>query len=178
MEHIERIHRELKYTGSMLEFYTDTIKVPNGNTAKWDFINHHGAAAVLPVTDEGKIVLVRQYRNALDRETLEIPAGGLNGADEPTRTAAIRELEEETGFRADSIEPLISVVTAVAFCNEVIDVYLATGLHQFAQKLDEEEFIEVEAYTVEELTDMIFAGTIQDSKTVAAVMAYAYQQKK
>ena len=93
----ERLNRELKYKGSILDVYQDSIKVPNGNVAKWDFIGHKGAAAVLPVTNEGKIIMVKQYRNAIDRDSLEIPAGGKNGVDEPTIVAAARELEEETG---------------------------------------------------------------------------------
>ena len=81
MEHIERVQRELKYKGTILSMYADTIKVPNGNTAVWDFIGPQGAAAVVPVTDDGKILMVRQYRNSVDRYTLEIPAGGLNSKD-------------------------------------------------------------------------------------------------
>lgn len=131
-----------------------------------------GAAAVVPVLDDGRLLMVRQYRDALDRETIEIPAGGLNGWDEPTINAAARELEEETGYRSDNLTKLVSVVTAVAFCNEVVDVYLATDLVKTSQHLDEDEFIDVEKYTLDELKDMIFAGTIQDSKTISAVLAY------
>ena len=137
MEHIERVQRELKYKGAILSMYADTIKVPNGNTAVWDFIGHQGAAAVVPVTDDGKILMVRQYRNSVDRYTLEIPAGGLNSKDEPTIEAAARELEEETGYASEHLEPLISIVTAIAFCDEVIDIYLATGLKKTQQHLDE-----------------------------------------
>ena len=152
--------------------YADTISVPNGNTAVWDFIEHHGAAAVVPVMNDGRILLVRQYRNSVDRYTLEIPAGGLNGKDEPTKTAAARELEEETGYASDNLELLVSIVTAIAFCNEVIDVYVAKNLVKTQQHLDEDEYIDVEAYTPEEIAEMIYSGKIQDSKTVAAVMAY------
>ena len=127
-EHIKRVARILKYKGSMLEIYTDVIETPEGHRANWDYIEHRGAAAVVPVLDDGRLLMVRQYRDALDRETIEIPAGGLNGWDEPTINAAARELEEETGYRSDNLTKLISVVTAVAFCNEVIDVYLATNL--------------------------------------------------
>lgn len=172
MEHIERVNRELKYKGTILSMYADTISVPNGNTAVWDFIEHHGAAAVVPVMDDGRILLVRQYRNSVDRYTLEIPAGGLNGKDEPTKTAAARELEEETGYASDNLELLVSIVTAIAFCNEVIDVYVAKNLVKTQQHLDEDEYIDVEAYTPEEIAEMIYSGKIQDSKTVAAVMAY------
>jgi ADP-ribose pyrophosphatase len=116
--------------------------------------------------------MVRQYRNSVDRYTLEIPAGGLNSKDEPTIEAAARELEEETGYASEHLEPLISIVTAIAFCDEVIDIYLATGLKKTQQHLDEDEYIDVYAYTPQELADMIYSGKIQDSKTVAAIMAY------
>ena len=86
--------------------------------------------------------MVKQYRNALDRITIEIPAGGLNGADEPTMDAARRELEEETGYVASDMKLLVSVRTTVAFCNEKIDIYLATGLKRTAQHLDEDEFVD------------------------------------
>ena len=153
MEHIKRIKRELAYKGSILEFYKDTMVTPDGKVTYWDHIEHKGAAAVVPVLDDGRIVLVRQYRNSPDEETLEIPAGGLE-ADEPTELAAIRELEEETGYKAErkNVKKLISVYTAVAFCNESINV---------------------EIYTLDEIKRMIFDGTIRDSKTVSAMMAYS-----
>ena len=160
-EHIKRVDRILKYKGSILDIYTDVIETPDGHRAEWDYIDHRGAAAVVPVLDDGRLLMVRQYRDALDRETIEIPAGGLNGWDEPTINAAARELEEETGYRSDNLTKLVSVVTAVAFCNEVVDVYLATDLVKTSQHLDEDEFIDVEKYTLDELKDMIFAGTIQ-----------------
>ena len=126
MEKYERLERNLVHKGVIIDYYQDTIKVPNGNIATWDFIGHKGAAAVVAVNAEGKLLMVRQYRNALDRETLEIPAGGLEG--EPTDVAAARELEEETGYKAGKLEFLISIYTTVAFCNEKIDIYLATNL--------------------------------------------------
>ena len=172
-EEFKRLSRDLVQKGAIIDYYQDTVQVPNGNVVKWDFIGHKGAAAVVPVTSDGKILMVRQYRNALDRYTLEIPAGGLNGADEPTKTAAARELEEETGFRCENIEFLVSIYTTVAFCNEKIDIYVARNLIQSCQNLDEDEFINVEAYSVEALKDMIYGGTIQDSKTICAIMTYA-----
>lgn len=178
MEHIKRVKRELKYSGSMLKMYSDTIEVPNGNVVNWDFIGHNGAAAVVPVKDDGKIVMVRQFRNALDRETLEIPAGGLNEKSEPTIHAAARELEEETGYKSEKLELLVSISTAVAFCDEKIDIYVARELQQSHQHLDEDEYIDVEEYTVEELENMIYSGVVTDSKTVAAIMAYKNKFQK
>ena len=171
-EEYKRLKRELVYKGAIVNFYKDTIQVQNGNIVEWDFIGHQGAAAVVPVRADGKLLMVRQYRNALDRYTLEIPAGGLNGADEPTRDAAARELEEETGYAAGKMEWLITVRTTVAFCNEKIDIYLATDLTRGHQHLGEDGFIHVEAYTVQELCDKILTGEIEDSKTIAAVMSY------
>lgn len=172
MEEIKRLSRELIAHGAIIDYYQDTMQIPNGNVVKWDFIQHNGAAAVVPVDDKGRLIMVRQYRNALERYTLEIPAGGLQTPDEPTKDAALRELEEETGYKAGEIELLITIRTTVAFCNEKIDIYLARNLTAGSQHLDEDEYVQVKAYTVEELTEKIYAGEIQDSKTVAAVLAY------
>lgn len=172
MEEIKRLSRDLIAHGTIIDYYQDTMQIPNGNVAKWDFIKHNGAAAVVPVDRGGRLIMVRQYRNALDRYTLEIPAGGLKTPSEPTMEAAARELEEETGYRAEHIELLLTIRTTVAFCNEKIDIYLAKGLTAGKQHLDEDEYVQVGAYTVEELVEKIYAGEIQDSKTIAAVLAY------
>lgn len=172
MTEFKRLSRDLVQKGAIIDYYQDTVQVPNGNVVKWDFIKHNGAAAVVPVDSEGRLIMVSQYRNALDRYTIEIPAGGLNGPDEPTKDAAERELAEETGYRAEKLELLITIRTTVAFCNEKIDIYVATGLTPGSQDLDEDEFVDVKAYTVDELLAKIYAGEIEDSKTVAAILAY------
>ena len=172
MEEFKRLSRDLVAHGAIIDYYQDTIQVPNGNIVKWDFIKHKGAAAVVPVDDKEHLIMVKQYRNALDRYTLEIPAGGLNGQAEPTMEAAARELAEETGYTAEHMELLLTIRTTVAFCNEKIDIYLAKGLKAGKQHLDEDEFVRVGAYTVEELTEKIYAGEIEDSKTIAAILAY------
>ena len=158
--------------GKYYEVMTRNKDYRHLNLVEFDYIGHQGAAAVVPVTADGKLLMVRQYRNALDRETLEIPAGGLDGPDEPTMKAAARELKEETGFFSDDLELLLTIRTTVAFCNEKIDIYVARNLVPGTQDLDEDEFIESEAYTVDELCEKIYAGEIQDSKTVAAILAY------
>lgn len=174
---VVRLDRKLKYQGTILKIYEDTV-IANGHEAHWDFIHHDGAAAVLPVTDDGKILMVRQYRNALDRETLEIPAGKLDEPDEPKINCAYRELEEETGFRTENMEYLISVNTTVAFCDEAIDVFIARNLIPSHQHLDEDEVIEVEAWEMDDLLDQIFQGKITDAKTIAAITAYAVKYRK
>lgn len=167
-----RKERNLKYTGAVVKIYEDIVEV-NGHEAHWDFIHHDGAAAVVAVADDGKLLMVRQYRNALNRETLEIPAGKLDAPDEPKIECAYRELEEETGYRCEQLEYLISVNTTVAFCDEAIDIFVARNLIPSKQHLDEDEVINVEAWSVEDLETLIYNGSLTDGKTVAAITAYA-----
>ena len=175
----ERIGRKLIHNGAIVDIYQDLMQLPDGKRENFDFIKHKGAAAIIPVLDDGRIVMVRQYRNAIDDYTLEIPAGGLNGPDEPTKVAAHRELEEETGYRAEmeDVRFLISLYTTVAFCNEKIDIYMTDKLTKTSQHLDDDEFIDVGIYTIDELCDMIFAGKIVDAKTIAGLLAYKFYVK-
>ena len=129
IDEMKRQKRELVYKGSILDIYKDTMQFANGKTEEWDFVSHRkGAAAVLPVLDDGRIIMVRQYRNALERETIEIPAGCRDFVGEDTRLCAERELKEETGYSSDDISFLLSLRTTVAFCDEEVDVYLAKNL--------------------------------------------------
>ena len=171
-EDVKRMGRELAYQGTVLKVYKDHMKFSNGNTEDWDFIHHDGAAAVIPVMDDGKILMVKQYRNALERDTLEIPAGNLDDPDEVGIVCASRELKEETGYSSDDLEWILTIRTTVAFCNERIEVFVARNLIPGEQHLDEDEFVDVKAYELEELKEMIFEGKIQDSKTMAAILAY------
>ena len=174
----ERIGRTLVRHGVILDEYVDRISLPDGGEEDWDLIDHKGAAAVIPVLPDGRIVMVRQWRNPLERETLEIPAGGLKERGEPTLDAAARELQEETGYTAGSMTRLIRFASTVAFCNEIIDIYLAEDLTPGSQHLDPDEFLNVEAHGVEELLHMIDEGVLQDGKTVAGILAYAHRAGK
>ncbi len=178
MEKLERLNRELVYKGAIIDLYKDTIKTPDDKIEYYDFIKHQGAAAVIPVRDDGKILMVKQYRNALDRFTIEIPAGGLVNADEPTKDAAARELEEETGYHSDDLELLITVRTTIAFCNEKIDIYVAKNLVKTQQHLDEGEYVDVLEFDIEELVEMALNGTIEDSKTISAILAFDKKYNK
>ena len=171
---VKRLNRTLKYEGNILKIYEDTVNA-NGHLAHWDFIHHNGAAAVVPVTKEGTILMVRQYRNALDRYTLEVPAGALDFPQEPKLDCAHRELEEETGYKTEKedMEFLIRVNTTVAFCDEVIDIFVARNLEASKQNLDEDEYIDVEEWKVSDLEKKIYQGEITDGKTIAAILAYA-----
>lgn len=178
IDKMKRINRELMYKGTILDIYKDTMEFANGKREEWDFVSHRmGAAAILPILSDGRLILVRQYRNALERETIEIPAGCRDTLTEDTKISAIRELEEETGYRSKKVSFLLSLRTTVAFCDEFVDVYLAEDLEPGEQHLDDAESIEVETYTLEELCQMIYQGKIQDSKTVAAIMAYAAKSR-
>ena len=177
-EDVKRMGRELAYQGTVLKVYKDHMKFSNGNTEDWDFIHHDGAAAVIPVMDDGKILMVKQYRNALERDTLEIPAGKLDDPDEEGIVCASRELKEETGYSSDDLEWLLTIRTTVAFCNERIEVFVARNLIPGEQHLDEDEFIDLKAYTLEELKEKIFSGEIEDSKTIAALLAYETKYRK
>lgn len=171
MEGYKKIRQELAYKGHIIDVYKDILQLPNGNEVEWDFVKHKGASAVVAVDENGKILMVRQYRNAIDRMSLEIPAGGINEGEDPKK-AAIRELEEETGYRAEKVENLVDVVTAIGFSNETVYTYLARGLKSSKQNLDEDEFIEIERYTVDELIEMIVQGKIKDAKTISGVLTY------
>ena len=171
-----RMDRQLKYTGAILKIYEDTV-IANGHEAHWDFIHHDGAAAVVPVTDDGKLLMVRQFRNALNRETLEIPAGKLDDPNEPKIECAYRELEEETGYRCEKLEYLMSMNTTVAFCDEAIDIFVARNLIPSHQHLDEDEVIFVEEWDIADLEELIYSGKMTDAMTVAAILAYARKYK-
>lgn len=170
---IKRLNRELVYKGAILDIYKDTMDVGNGKIEEWDFVSHRkGAACIVPVLQDGRILMVRQYRNALERDTIEVPAGARDSVTEDTMVCAVREMEEETGYTSNKVSKLLSLRTTVAFCNEMVDVYLAEDLIPGKQHLDDAEDIRVEAFELETLKELIYEGTIQDAKTVAAIMAY------
>ena len=171
MENYKRLDRKLVHKGHIIDLYQDTIELPDGNTAEWDFIQHKGAAAIVPVDKNGNVIMVRQYRNAIEKWTLELPAGGLN-PNEDMKTCAIRELEEETGYHTEDATHLIDIYTTVAFCNEKIGIYYTNDISLTEQNLDEGEYVTIEAYPLEELIQMIYDGVIEDSKTIAGLLAY------
>ena len=177
MEHnLKRLDREVVYPGKVLNFCKDTMELPTGKIEYWDFVQHKkgSGACVVPVLPDGRILMVHQYRPAVDRETIELPAGARDVEDIDSSVTAKRELEEETGYSSDKISMLVRIETAVAYCNEYTDIYLAENLQPIGdQHLDEAEEIGLEAFEKEELLRRIYAGEIRDAKTVAGIMAYA-----
>ncbi len=166
------LKKKLAFQGVILDFYQNEIQFPHGNTATWDILYHRGAAAMVAVKENGNIIMVRQYRGAIDNMVLEIPAGCLNSKDEDMAVCAARELEEETGFHPNEVTHLIDYLPAPAYTSEKVGIYYSEDLELSKQKLDENEFVQIEEYTLEELISMIEKGKITDGKTVAAIFAY------
>ncbi len=171
MHKFNRTKRELAFKGRIVDFYSDTIEIDNNRQVVFDFIDHKGAAALIPVDKDGHILMVRQYRNAIDSYTLEIPAGGLNPGED-FLTCAIRECEEEIGYKPNNVQHLIDLHTTVAFSNEMIKVYYSTDLTKSNQNLDEDEYVNIERHSLHNLILMIYEGKITDSKTISALLAY------
>lgn len=157
------------FTGNLLTVYCDQVELPNGKEASREFIRHPGAIAVVPVTNDGKIVLVRQYRYPVGKNMLEVPAGKLDKGEQPDQ-CVLRELEEETGYVAKNIRKLSSIYTTPGFTDEVIHLYIAEELTLAKQCPDEDEFLDVEVYTKEEIRAMIEDGTINDAKSMLALL--------
>ena len=164
------INKELLCKNNFLTWNLLEVELPDGSRSKRNLIEHPGAAAILPILDDGKILLVKQYRKAIESETLEIPAGKLDKGENP-EICAKRELEEETGYKAKNIEYLGKIATAPGFCNEIIHLYKATGLTKGKKHTDEDEFTENILVTMDELKKMIKSGEIIDCKTLS-ILAY------
>ena len=169
----KQISREEIFDGAVLHVVKDKILLPDGNTSFREFCLHKGAVAVVPVTDENEVILVRQFRYAHHREFLEIPAGKFDFIGEDPLEAAKRELEEETGARADRYTDLGILDTTPALIDEKIHMFLAEGLSFGESHPDEDEFLSVERIPLSELVDMVMAGKIRDGKTQIAILKAA-----
>lgn len=161
---------KLVYHGAILDFYTDTVRLPNGHTAGRELSRHVGAVCVVPMTDDGRVIVERQFRYPLGETILEIPAGKRDSKSEPPEEAARRELREETGIEPKELVCLGTYYPAAAYSDEVIWMYLARGLTYGEQKLDDDEFLSVEAMPLETLVQEIARGNVPDGKTQAAVL--------
>jgi len=156
------------YEGKIVSLRIDTVELPDKKYSKREIVEHPGGVGVVAFTDEGKMLLVKQYRKAIDRVILELPAGKLEVNEEPRETA-LRELREETGYTADKLEYLLEFYTSPGFSTEKIYLFLAKGLTKGEQELESGEFIQVEDYSIEELNKMIDRGEIMDSKTLIGI---------
>jgi len=161
---------ETVFKGLLIDVSHMQVLLPNGQTAAREIVHHKGAAAVIPVDADGNVYMVRQHRVVMDLMTLEIPAGKLDFIGEPTYDAAVRELEEETGLRAEKMEFLTDVATTPGFCTEHIGLYLATGLSQHEDHPDEDEFLHVVKMPLKEAVSRVMSGELRDAKTALGLL--------
>ncbi|QFT89504.1 ADP-ribose pyrophosphatase [Bacillus sp. THAF10] len=180
MDHLKEktLHSEKLFSGRIIDLYLEDVELPNGKTSKREIIKHPGAVAVIAFTEENKMVMVRQYRKAMERVLVEIPAGKLEIGEEPVVTAK-RELEEETGYTCDDLEPLISFYTSPGFADELVHLYVAKGLRADTEEhhLDEDEFVDLLEVTLEEALELIEKKEIYDAKTAYAVQYWQMKEQ-
>jgi len=174
----KKLTSELIFDGKVLHIYRDTVSLPDGNTASREYIRHIGAVCVVPLTENGQVMVERQYRYPIGKVTLEIPAGKLNTYDEPPTEAARRELKEETGVEAGELIDLGDFYPAAAYSDERIRIFLARNLAFGQTQPDEDEFLSVELISLEELVREILAGNVPDAKTQAAVLRVYFMMKE
>ena len=169
----EVLESNVTHVGKIVTVTVDKIATPDGGAMyRETVIRGKNAAAVLAVDNDGSIIFVRQYRHAFAEMLLEIPAGVLEEG-EGAEAGVLRELEEETGKKAATLEFLCEMYPTVGYCTEKIQLFIATELSEGVQKLDADEFVEIEKYTLDEAIDMIYKGEIKDGKTIAALFAWA-----
>ncbi|WP_418827853.1 NUDIX domain-containing protein [Paratractidigestivibacter sp.] len=160
---------DVAWTGRIFNVNRLQVELPDGRRALRDVVRHPGAVAIVALTEEGRICLVRQYRTALGRVTVEIPAGKLSAGEDPLECAN-RELLEETGMVAEKMAFLTTIASSDGFCDELIHIYMATGLTFAKSSPDDDEFINVDLVEVSELVDAVLDGRIEDAKTVVGAL--------
>lgn len=168
----KKLSSEEIFDGVAIHLFRDEILLPNGNKGVREVVRHPGAVCVIPITDDGEIIFVNQFRYALNRVTLEVPAGKLEKGEDPME-AALRELSEETGITAENIESLDALYTSPALIDEIIYMYIATGLSQGEQHLDDDEFVNAVKIPLDEAIEMVMTGKIMDAKTQLIILKAA-----
>ena len=166
----EVIDSKIAYTGKIIDIKVDTISLPDGKTATREIVERGDATAIVPIDEEGNVILVEQYRHGARSMVLEIPAGMLEKGEDP-KECAIRELEEETSFIAKNITHITTMYPTVGFCTEKLHIYLAKDLEQGNFNFDDDEFIEVKKVPLEKAIDMIYTGEIIDAKTIIGLLS-------
>lgn len=159
------------YEGKVINLRVDTVELPDRKYSKREIVEHDGAVGILAVTGEGKLIFVKQFRKSVEEILLEIPAGRIE-TDEAPIDCAKRELEEETGFKANSMSKMMDFYTSPGFSNEILHIYLAQNLSPGTASPDEDEYIEVIYLTLDEALTRLEAGEIKDSKTIIAILQY------
>lgn len=167
------IHSERVFTGRVVNLRVDTVRLPNGRTSQREIVEHRGAVAVVPLLDDETVLMIRQFRLAVNEVLLEVPAGTLE-PDEPPEICAARELEEETGYRANTLRKLFSQYLAPGYSQEILHVFLAQHLKKTAQRMEEDENVEVVSMPLHRAVEMVLSGEIRDAKTIAALLVTHY----
>lgn len=162
------ISSEMIYEGAILNLRKDKVTIVNGSTSYREIIEHSGGVAIAAITDDNKMVLVRQFRKAAEKVVLEVPAGKIEPGEDP-RLTAWRELKEETGYRADKLEFITSFYSSIGYSQEQIHLYYATGLRPGQTDFDESEALDILEYPISQLKQMALGGEIEDAKTIAAI---------
>ena len=165
----ETISSERIYEGAILNLRRDKVTVHSGGTSYREIIEHNGGAVAVPITEDGKIIMVRQYRKALESVVLELPAGKIEVGEEPLQTI-VRELQEETGYQAGKMEFLTAFYPSVGYTNEVLYVYVATDLTPGPTNFDDHEAMDILEVDFEEAHNMVVAGEIRDAKTMIGIL--------
>ncbi|MFC4617878.1 NUDIX domain-containing protein [Camelliibacillus cellulosilyticus] len=163
------------FKGKIIELKVDEVELPNGETATREIVKHPGAVAVIAVTKDNKLVLVRQFRKPLERLLYEIPAGKLDPGEDP-KACAIRELKEETGYRCQAIKHLVSFSTSPGFADEIIHIYYTDSLIAGDRQLDDDEFLDNHEVDLQTALDLMQRNDIYDAKTVYAVQYMQMRQ--
>ena len=166
----KQLSSQLIFDGKIVHLYEDTVELPNGETATRELIKHMGAVAVLPLTDDGNVIFVKQYRYPFSTVLTEIPAGKLDFSSEDHVKAALRELREETGVTCEKLTYIGDIYPSVAILDEVIHMYCAQGLTYGESSPDDDEFLNVVKLPLDEAFDMVLSGEIRDSKTQVAIL--------
>jgi ADP-ribose pyrophosphatase len=177
MTYVKTLKSEKRYTGKIFNLIVDEVEYTSGNRGVREIAEHPGGAVVVPLLNDGTVLLVHQFRYPLKKELLELPAGKLDLGEDP-RLCAARELEEETGYRAGSIRKLTAIYTTPGFCNEQLHIYLATDLSKSprGQQLEEGEAdLTVKQFSLDEVVRMIDRGEIVDGKTICGIMITQHQ---
>jgi len=159
------------YRGRAVSLVKEEVLLPSGKKIYRECVIHRGASAIIPVKDDGKIILVKQYRHPVKEVLLEVPAGTLKPGEDPMKCAA-RELEEETGYKARKLTHLLTIYPSPGYSSEKLYIYLAEDLKRSAQNLEIDEDISVVEMSLEEILNRIREGAIKDSKTIAAILYY------
>ena len=169
----KKVSSKLLYGGKIMNVYLDDVLLPDGTTAKREYIRHCGGAAVLFIKD-GCVALVKQFRYAYNSLTYEIPAGKIDEGETP-KEAAVRELEEETGYRALKAEKLLEIYPSPGYTDEIIHIFKVTQADYVGEKTDEGEFLNCEFMPIDSVLRRIETGEICDAKTVSAVFKYVIE---